>query len=333
MFKGVVPGPQMLAPESQGGQLTLVFSLVWLMVVANLITVAICFLGLNRLARLTALRAPLLVPCTLVLICLGAFAETGAREDLLLLVAIGAVGCAMVRLDWPRAPLLLGLVLGPLAENRGFLSVTVYGFGWLTRPGVLLIAALIAMSLAVPVRRLGAWRAGRLGNADESDRASEQGRHQPNMPSFRYEALFSVSIAIALAAALWHTHEFSPRAALFPRLILVPTLALSLYEIGRLFSDRASVGWNPVQFKAGNNAGREGALVFAWFSGFVCAIWFFGFVVAVPFWMFLYLLLASRERWDFALAVSASVFLFVYLVMPRTPHVAFPDGVLLGLWL
>ncbi len=201
------------------------------------------------------------------------------------------------------------------------------------RPGVLVIAALIAMSLAVPVRRLGARRAAGLGRADESARVPEHGWHQPNIPSFRHEALFSLSIAVTLAAALWHTHEFSTRAALFPRLILVATLALSLFEIGCLFGGRAIVKSNPVQFGAGplNDAGREGVLVFIWFTGIVCAIWLFGFVVAVPFWIFLYLVLASRERWDVALAVSASAFLFVYLVMQRALQVAFPDGVLLGL--
>src|SRR5262249_60748340 len=89
----------------------------------------------------------------------GAFAERNVFEDLGVVLAFGALGWIMSRLDWPRPPLLLGLVLGPLAENRLFLSTDNYGLGWLFRPGVLIILAIILAGLAVPIvqqRRRGA---------------------------------------------------------------------------------------------------------------------------------------------------------------------------------
>ena len=43
----------------------------------------------------------------------------------------------MEKLDWPRPPVLLGLVLGPLSENRLFLSTDNYGLAWTHRPGVI----------------------------------------------------------------------------------------------------------------------------------------------------------------------------------------------------
>ena len=53
-----------------------------------------------------------------------------------------AVGVAAIRWDWPRAPLLLALVLGDIAERYLFLSYSLYEWRWLGRPLVLAFAIL-----------------------------------------------------------------------------------------------------------------------------------------------------------------------------------------------
>ncbi|MEE8292525.1 MAG: tripartite tricarboxylate transporter permease, partial [Candidatus Tectomicrobia bacterium] len=117
IIQGLVPGPPMLIPEAQGGHLTLTFSFVWIVVISNLITVGICFLFLQQLARITEIRGSLVIPFVLLLTYLGGFATSNAFEDLIVVLVFGALGWVLVQLDWPRPPLLLGLVLGPLAEN------------------------------------------------------------------------------------------------------------------------------------------------------------------------------------------------------------------------
>jgi TctA family transporter len=52
----------------------------------------------------------------------------------------------MVLGGWPRAPFVLGLVLGKIAENYLYISVARYEAAWLTRPVVLV---LIAIAIAV----------------------------------------------------------------------------------------------------------------------------------------------------------------------------------------
>ena len=47
--------------------------------------------------------------------------------------------------------MLLGLVLGPIAERYMWTSVQLYGFGFLFRPGVLIIFALLVASIAYPL--------------------------------------------------------------------------------------------------------------------------------------------------------------------------------------
>src|SRR5215813_105203 len=62
IMKGLVPGPMMLAPESQGGHLGLVFTFVWLLVIANVAVVALAFVSIGPLTFITRLPGQRLVP-------------------------------------------------------------------------------------------------------------------------------------------------------------------------------------------------------------------------------------------------------------------------------
>ena len=129
LIQGLVPGPPMLTPEAKGGHLSLTFSFVWIIVVSNIITTAICFLFLAKIARITQVRSSLVIPFILLLSYIGAFAENNAFGDVVVMLVFGALGWVMVQADWPRPPLLLGLVLGSLAEQNLFLSIDNYGHG------------------------------------------------------------------------------------------------------------------------------------------------------------------------------------------------------------
>jgi putative tricarboxylic transport membrane protein len=61
------------------------------------------------------------------------------------------LGFFMRRYGWPRAPLLLGVVLGEKMELYLWLSYTRYGFEWLARPMVLVLIALLIVSIVYPI--------------------------------------------------------------------------------------------------------------------------------------------------------------------------------------
>lgn len=143
---GLVPGPDMLTTH-----LAVTFSMVWTIVVANIITVVVCFLFLNHLARLTLVRGHFLVPVILVLIFIGSYSSNNHYGDLLLMLSFGALGYLMVAGGWPRAPFVLGLVLGKIVENYLYISVARYEFAWLTRPIVLVLMALAVAAILYPL--------------------------------------------------------------------------------------------------------------------------------------------------------------------------------------
>ena len=61
---------------------------------------------------------PLLFGGILVLASLGAYSLNRSMLDLVLLYAVGAIGCAMRVYDIPLVPAVLGLVLGPMSEQQ-----------------------------------------------------------------------------------------------------------------------------------------------------------------------------------------------------------------------
>ena len=167
LIKGLVPGPDMLTRH-----LGITYAMVWVIVLSNVVAVSASFLLLNHLAKLTYVRATLLVPFLLVLTTVGAYTAHNSFADVLLMLGASGVGIAAIRWEWPRAPLLLALVLGPIAERYLFLSYSLYEWTWLTRPLVIAFALAIAAGIVWPLVRRHRdarrqARAGALGAAEE----------------------------------------------------------------------------------------------------------------------------------------------------------------------
>jgi TctA family transporter len=153
LIQGITPGPKMLTDN-----LGLTMSFVWIIVIANIITVLVCFMFLEQIARLTFVRVGLLIPPIILLVYIGAFSEKNAMQDLLITMVFGLIGLVMVYTGWPRPPLILGLVLGRLAENYLFLTTARYSPAeWLTRPVVMILIALCVFVIFLPLirKRLG----------------------------------------------------------------------------------------------------------------------------------------------------------------------------------
>ena len=333
IIQGIVPGPDMLIPPPKG-KLDLTFSFVWVIIISNIITVAACFLFLKPLARVTQIRGSLIIPCILLLIYLGAFAEKNAFEDMIVVLFFGALGWILEKLEWPRPPVLLGLVLGPLAENRLFLSTDNYGLAWLWRPGVLIIFALSLAGILYPIlkeRRQGRERQG----AAARDGATVRSPGKLHL-RFNRAVLFSFAIVAVIALALWQSRNFGFRAGLFPWAIGFPVLALALVQLG---SDLLGYGGRRAHGHivetgpeiAPQMTYRRTLRIIGWTFGFFVVIWLLGFAVAVPLTMLLYLK-AAREKWLITVTMALISWLFFYGLFDYALHVPFPEGQLF-VWL
>jgi TctA family transporter len=145
LIMGLHPGPDMLTKH-----LAVTYSMVWTLVIANVITVIACLALLPYLAYVTKIRGSVIIPFLLLLVFVGSYTANKQIADLLVTLGCGALGYLMVRFEWPRAPLVLGFVLGKLAETYLFISMARYGYGWLGQPLVIVLMVLIALVVAYP---------------------------------------------------------------------------------------------------------------------------------------------------------------------------------------
>ncbi|HWP57914.1 MAG TPA: tripartite tricarboxylate transporter permease [Candidatus Acidoferrales bacterium] len=156
MIMGLVPGPDMLTKH-----LPVTFSMVWTLVIANIITVVLSLATLKHLAKLTYVRGGLIIPFVLLLVFVGSYTANHQIADLIVTFGFGVLGYFMVKFGWPRPPLVLGLVLGKLVETYLFISVARYGFSWLVHPIVLILIVLLVIVIAYPfVRERPLWAQG-----------------------------------------------------------------------------------------------------------------------------------------------------------------------------
>jgi len=316
--------------------LDLTYSFVWIIIISNMITVAICFLFLKPLAKVTQVRGAIIIPIILILIYLGAFAEKNAFEDMVIVLAFGALGWIMEKLEWPRPPVLLGLVLGPLAENRLFLSTDNYGLAWTHRPGVIGIFILTLFGIFYPIfkdRRAAKEKAAAGGAAaavvDEPTQAGIK---------LTPAVWFTIVVIGLLAIALWQSRNFGYRAGLFPWVIGIPTLILACAQLGRdLYGKKKKkvaedYGQAMDAEIAPEDVQQRTISIIIWTVGFFLAIWFFGFSIAVPLTIFLYLKVAGNESWTMSVLVTFFSWLFYWSLFEKLLNVPFPDGLLISLF-
>jgi putative tricarboxylic transport membrane protein len=104
--------------------------------------------------RLLAIPRPLLYASILVFAGLGTYALSGSTVDLVVLYLLGALGFAMRRFDIPVAPAVVGMILGPVAEDhfRRALQIAQGNYTtFFTRPISATILVLAALALVAPL--------------------------------------------------------------------------------------------------------------------------------------------------------------------------------------
>lgn len=153
---GLAPGKELMT-----SQLDLVFVVIWSLFLSNWLTSIVGVAIVDRLVRLTVIPTQALTPIIFSLAVLGAYVSKGQLEDLVVASAFGVAGYYMKKHGWPRIPLVIALVLGPLFETNFHITMRLQALGrinvW-TRPITLLLMLLGALTLALPFFRFMATR-------------------------------------------------------------------------------------------------------------------------------------------------------------------------------
>lgn len=162
LILGLTPGPKMLTEH-----LPLVFNMAWTIAVANIFGAGLGLLLANQMAKLSYLRASLIVPLVLMFAMLGAYGTHNSMGDLFIVYIFGILGYFLKKFKYPMAPLIMGLVLGEMAEVNLNTSWDLYGINFLMRPITLILFIAVLLTVATPlIKKYLANKKGGAGHAD-----------------------------------------------------------------------------------------------------------------------------------------------------------------------
>lgn len=146
LILGIQPGPTLVTDR-----LDLIWTLIWALVVGNIIAVSFLLFVARWAAALTFVRGSLIVPFVFVLVVLGSYINEGQWENLVILVMMSAIGYALLRAGWPRAPFVIGLVLGKIAEESLNKALALWGLNFFVRPLSLVLIGLIVLTIGYAI--------------------------------------------------------------------------------------------------------------------------------------------------------------------------------------
>jgi TctA family transporter len=113
MIYGITPGPRVVVDNP-----ALFWGLVASMWIGNVALLVLNIPLIGIWVKVLKIPFHLLYPPILLFICIGVFSTHNSTFDILILTAFGIVGYLLAKLDCPPAPMLLGLILGPLVEEN-----------------------------------------------------------------------------------------------------------------------------------------------------------------------------------------------------------------------
>jgi len=154
---GIQPGPQLF--QTNGA---LVWALIASMYIGNIMLLVLNLPMVGLWVKLLKIPKSYLYAGILIFSTLGVYGMRQSAFDLVLLYAIGLLGVVMRRFDFPTAPVVVGMILGPLAEAQLRNAMSIGEGRWtvfLQRPGSLtLLAIILAVLLLPPLARQWAKR-------------------------------------------------------------------------------------------------------------------------------------------------------------------------------
>lgn len=272
---GLPVGPTMVRDHGD------IVSLVgWTILWANLIAVLFFAAVLPFLGRMVFMRIERVAPVVVGIAVTGALAEHVGLWPIGLLLGISTLGCLFAAFDWPRAPFLLGFIMGRLAEINLIKTVHIYDWAALERwPSLLLLAGLAYLL----------WRALHL----------RKGRATPLA---RGDRILTLTLCAAFLAATIAALDFPAEAMMFPA--FAGTVGLLLTASLALRSGRSAGSAEAVAPEAAPARPVPWTLLL-WLALYLALIPLIGPLIAATLYVAAHAMIALRLTLPMALALAA----------------------------
>jgi putative tricarboxylic transport membrane protein len=120
------------------------------MLVGNILMLMLGLLGVRLFCRVVEIPKRVIIPVVITLSVVGAYSMNNSVFDVWVALGFGVIGYLMQKVEMPASPVILAVILGPMAESNLRRAVLMYqghyDFLW-TRPITVVFLALAAISL------------------------------------------------------------------------------------------------------------------------------------------------------------------------------------------
>ena len=113
MIHGLAPGPELFLNNAK-----IVYAIYFSVFFSALVMMVLMLLLMRPLARVVEIPKRVLMPILVVLATAGVYAANNNIVDVFVMLIFGGIGYVLDRFRYPLAPMVLGLVLGPLIEGN-----------------------------------------------------------------------------------------------------------------------------------------------------------------------------------------------------------------------
>ncbi|MBO8173114.1 MAG: tripartite tricarboxylate transporter permease [Bacillaceae bacterium] len=152
MMQGIQPGPDLFTGHSD-----LVYTFLWAFIVANVVMLILGLVGSRFVGRIINLPPYILAPAIAFLTVIGSYAIRNSLFDVAVMIGLGILAYFTKKFGFSPGPVVLGLILGPIAEKglaQSILLGQAQGNIWMmffSRPVSLVLIALCLLSLFTPL--------------------------------------------------------------------------------------------------------------------------------------------------------------------------------------
>ncbi len=151
-MKGLNPGPRIFVEQP-----AMLYAIFITFFVANLLLIPLGWLAIRTARRILSVPRNLLLPLILVFCVVGSFAINNSVFGIGVMLALGVLAWLMEANGYPIAPVILGIVIGPLLEQNFMISMMIAGgdpLAFFSRPIAAVLGVITVLVWAAP---LGYW--------------------------------------------------------------------------------------------------------------------------------------------------------------------------------
>ncbi len=149
LIHGLVPGPELFTTYG-----VMTYAFIFSLFIANIIFLLLGLFMAPYFARIALTPTNMLIPVVCLFSVLGAYAMNNSITDIFIALLFGVAAIILQRTGFSLGALILGLILGPIAET-GFAQALIIGHGsysiFFTRPQALALWGIILVLLITPM--------------------------------------------------------------------------------------------------------------------------------------------------------------------------------------